>query len=40
VGALEAEKLSMLSGYKVEKWSLSVTEGNSYDLEQVSSLPK
>jgi len=40
VGALEAEKLSMLSGYKVVKWSLSVTEGSSYDFEHVSSLPK
>jgi len=31
VWALEAEKLSMLSGYDVENWSLSITEGNSYD---------
>jgi len=30
----------MLSGYEVEKWSLSVTEGNSNDSELVSSLLK
>ena len=38
--ALETEKLSMLSGYKVEEWSGAVTEGNSYDPELVSPLPQ
>ena len=30
----------MLLGYEVEKWSLSVTEGNNDDSELVSSLLK
>jgi len=40
VEALETEKLSMLSGYKVEEWTGAVTEGNNYDPELVSPLPQ
>ena len=39
MGALEAENCLCFQD-EVEKWSLSVTEGNSDDSELVSSLPK